>query len=124
MVRGDYIVLEILRFPNEVIEADEANFLDKKVLDIKPSEREIKVADQLVEGMTSKWNPKRYKNTYYDDVMKLIQQKIRKGGSVSVEEVPKDTPAEETSSNVVDLTSLLKKSLDVAKAPRSKRKAA
>lgn len=124
MVRDDYIILELLRFPNEVIETDEAKFLSEHVLNAKPSEREIKVATQLVEGMTSKWNPKRYHNSYQEDLMKLIQAKIKKGDSVRVEEVPKETSEESSSSNIVDLTSLLKKSLSAARNTKSKRKAA
>lgn len=120
MPRENYLVLEILRFANELKEINEAEFLDPKVEKMKISEREIKVAEQLVEGMTGKWNPKKYHDTYRDDLMKLIKAKIKKGATAEVEEVEKEE--EVVASNVFDLTTLLKKSLNATKGKsRSKR---
>lgn len=122
--RGDYIGLEILRFSDEVKELHEVDYLDPSIKKIKVSDREVAVAEQLVHGMSSAWNPDKYKNTYRDDLMKLIHKKIKGGGSTSIEEV--DAPTEEVADtgNVVDLTALLKKSLNAAgKAPKTRKSA-
>lgn len=113
MVRGDYLILEILRFADEVKEVDEVDFLDDDVKNTKVSEREVAVATQLVEGMTSPWNSDKYRNTYREDLMKLIKAKMKKG-TTSVEDISHDQ-IEETETNVVDLTELLKKSLGTTK---------
>lgn len=120
LVKGDYLILEILRFADEIKEVDEVDFLDPSVNNARVSEREINVATQLVDGMSNDWSPKKYRNTYREDLMKLIKAKSKRGGAVAVAEVPTDS-ADESSSNVVDLTALLKKSLDVTKKPKSKR---
>jgi DNA end-binding protein Ku len=106
--KGDYLVLETLRFADEVIEVKEANFLDPKVAEVKTSARDLKIAERLVEEMTSPWKPEKYHDTYREDLMRLIQKKAKKGGAIEVEEV--ETPAT-SSAEVVDLTSLLERSL-------------
>ncbi len=119
MAREDYLILEILRFANEIIEIKEADFFENPIEDVRVSEREISVAEKLVEGMTSHWKPEKYHNTYHEDLMKQIQYKIKHGDTAQVERIKK--PAEEEFlGNVIDLTALLKKSLD----SRKKRSAA
>jgi DNA end-binding protein Ku len=111
MARGDYLILEILRFANEVKEVEEVHFLDDQLANTKVSDREIKIATQLVEDMTTDWDPDKYHNTYQEDLMKLINAKIKKGGAFEVEEPARET-VEEPSTNLIDLTSLLQKSLN------------
>lgn len=112
--REDYLILEILRFANEIVEVHEADFIEDSFYNVKVSDREIEVAEKLVEGMTSKWKPEKYHNTYHDDLMKQIQFKIKHGETARVEkaELPKEI---EATDNVIDLTALLKKSLDTTK---------
>ncbi|MES2965821.1 MAG: Ku protein [Bdellovibrionota bacterium] len=109
LARGDYLVLEVLRFAHEIKEVKEARFLDDYDLEkVRISERELKMAEQLVDGMTGEWKPSQYKDTYYDDLMSLIEKKV-KGGDV---ETPPDMEAEEkTNTNSDDLASLLQRSL-------------
>ena len=109
MARGEYLILEILRFANEVIGANEAAFLESSVKTTHISEKEVLVAKQLIDGMTAKWNPEKYHNTYRDDLMKQINTKIKKGDTAVVE--PAESKSEDLS-NVVDLTALLRKSLE------------
>lgn len=112
--REDYLVLEILRFANEIIEIHEADFIDESLKNVHVSEREISVAKKLVEGMSRKWNPEKYHNTYRDDLMKHIQYKIKHGKTAHVEKIEGSSVTESTD-NVIDLTALLKKSLDQTK---------
>jgi DNA end-binding protein Ku len=118
--RGEYIILEILRFANEVVEVDEAKFINPRVLkEAHISPRELAVAEKLVEGMSSEWRPAKYHNRYHDDLMELIQDKIRSG---TTEEIEEETPAEEAmpeESNVINLMELLQKSLKAGKGRRS-----
>jgi len=119
MAKEDYIVLELLRFADEVLEIDEVSYLDASVKRTRVSDREVDVAEQLVEGMSAKWNPDKYKNTYRQDLMKLINNKLKRGTTAEVEEVEAPEEEDEKPSNVVDLTALLKKSLAAKKSPRS-----
>lgn len=111
MPRGDYLILEILRFANEIIEIEEADFIDESIRKMHVSEREIAVAEKLVEGMTARWKPEKYHNTYHDDLMKQIEYKIKHGDTASIEKVERPVIGE-TTDNVIDLTALLKRSLE------------
>lgn len=114
MAREDYLILEILRFANEIKEIHEVNLLDPAVHDTRVSDREISIAEQLVAGMSEEWNPEKYHNTYRDDLMKLIKAKVKRGGTTEIEEVEK-TAEEGLPTNIIDLTALLKKSLSATK---------
>lgn len=120
MARGDYLVLEILRFAHEILTADEVNFLadidDKK----RYTPKEMKMAEALMRDMTVPWDAEQYQDTYYKDLMKRIRAKVKAGKGAALPEV-EDT-AEEAPSNMIDLLPLLQKSL-ANKAHKPKRKA-
>ncbi len=128
MARGEYLILEQLRFAHEVQEVREAKFLDDFDLEkVKISPRELKAAKSLVEDMTAKWKPEQYKDTYQDELKKYIQKKIKAGDTEVAAEL--DDVDTKVNTNVVDLMPLLEKSLrggakKSAKAPAAgKRKA-
>lgn len=102
---SDFIVLEIMRFAHELREEEEVDSGISEKLSI--SQQELRIAEQLVEGMTAEWNPEVYKDTYRDDLLKLIETKSKKG------KIPNPKiPAVSQTSKVVDLMPLLKKSLE------------
>lgn len=118
MPRGDYLILEIIKFANEIKEVEEANFLEDFKFDkVRINEKEIKMAESLVEGMTEEWNPKKFENTYENDLLKRIHEKIEKGEVETAPDVDEEVALSNT--NVVDLLPLLEKSLK-AKAPKGK----
>lgn len=108
LVKGPYLILETLRFAHEVQQVNEADLLDETDLKkVKISPKELKMAKDLVAGMTSKWKPDQYKDTYQDDLLQLIKRKV-KTGKVEISVPVGDL---ETNTNVVDLMPLLQKSL-------------
>lgn len=116
MARGEYLVMELLRFGHEVLDIDEVDYLsdiDKP----KFSPKEVKMAEDLIEGMTTKWDPEQYKDTYTDDVMKIIKMKIKAGEGQEIEwELPEEEKG--NTGKVVDLMPLLKRSLEQKKKER------
>lgn len=116
--KGDYLILEVLRFAHEVQQVHKADFLNKSQLSkVKVSPRELAVAEKLVADMTAKWKPEQYKDTYQNELMKYINHKIKKG------DVEESTPIEKekvTNTNVVDLMPLLQKSLAVKHKKKSR----
>jgi DNA end-binding protein Ku len=70
----------------------------------------VKAAEQLVETMTAKWDPRKFRDRYRDDVLKLVERKVREGKTTTplLEEEPKPKRRE---ADVLDLMPLLKKSL-------------
>jgi DNA end-binding protein Ku len=107
MVRENYLVLELMRFAHEVLSPKEVEYF-KIPRKIKFAPKEMSMAVDLIEGMTEKWKPEQYKDTYYTDLKKIIARKI-KGGKKAI--IDYELPVVEKSSNVLDLLPLLKKSL-------------
>ena len=122
MTRGDYLILEILRFAHEVKEVHEVNFLDDVDTRVKFSAKELKMAEALIDGMTSEWSPRRYRDTYYQDLEKKIKEKIKKGQSHELSDESEDSEDKiegTRPARVIDLMPLLKQSLDARKNKRA-----
>ncbi len=118
MAKDNYLVLEMLRFAHEVLQTDEVDYIkdsDKP----KFSPKEIKMAQELIDGMTGKWKPEQYKDTYNDDIMKIINLKVKAGEGHEIDygELPKEEKG--NTGNVVDLMPLLRKSLEQKKKERA-----
>jgi DNA end-binding protein Ku len=110
MARGDYLILELLRFGHEVLDISEVDYLDE-IERPKFSQRELKMAEELINGMTSKWNPEIYKDNYTTDLMEIIKMKVKAGEGQEIEwEIPE--PQVGNTGKVIDLMPLLKKSLE------------
>lgn len=116
--RGKYLVAELLRFSHEVLEEHEAKYLED-VEDPGYSDRELKMAEELIRDMSSEWDPDRYKDTYYDELMERIRYRAEHG---QVNEVAAKEPAPEepASAPVVDLLPLLRRSLENGRKPGKK----
>jgi len=75
------------------------------------SERELKMAGELVEDMSSEWDPDEFKDSFKDEIMRLVDQKVAAGDT---ESVTQPEPSEEGGSGgakIIDLTELLQRSL-------------
>ncbi len=121
VARGEVLTLELMRYAHELRDADDLDVPRGKQ---GVTDREIDMAERLVEGMVSAWDPEKYKDTYRNDVMKMIEKRVEAGElEGSSEPAPK---VEKPKDNVVDLMALLKQSLDTkpkgaaAKAPAKK----
>ena len=70
------------------------------------------MAVKLVEEMTGDWNPEDYRDTYHEDLLKLIDKRIKAGETevISTTEA-QETDEEPSRGNVVDLMALLKQSV-------------
>lgn len=114
MPRGDYLVLEVMRFAREVLTIDEMSDLAPQLKGVKISPREVEMAEALVQSMSAKWNPNKYRDTYSEDLLKLIAAKAKKGAAIEAIE-PREVEHEISHGKVVDLMPLLKKSLRAGK---------
>jgi DNA end-binding protein Ku len=68
------------------------------------------MAAQLIKDMTGKWKAGDYEDTFSTAVHKLVKQKVKAGKTETVAPL-EDTASEAGTSNVIDLTELLAKSL-------------
>jgi DNA end-binding protein Ku len=76
--------MHTMNFHDEVVDADE---IDLPRARKNPSKREIEMAGKLVESLGAKFEPHKYKDTYRDAVLKLIERK-RKGEEIEPPEEP------------------------------------
>jgi DNA end-binding protein Ku len=74
------------------------------------SARELDMAKKLIDDMSDKWDPSQYHDTFRDDIMALVDRKIRAGKTEEITEV--EAPHESRqSADILDLSDLLKRSL-------------
>lgn len=118
---GDMIVLNILRYADEIRPMQDYKLPDAKASKNAVSTKEVQMAMALVEGMTEKWNPENFKDTYRDDLMKLIQKRIKSKQTKVLDESKVESPA--PASNIVDIMALLKQSIDAKTSKASPEKA-
>ena len=102
-VVGDALVLEIMRFANELVDAKEFSFPSREA--VRP--QELQMAEQLVANLAEPFDPTRYTDEYRANLMKIIKAKM-KGRKVKLEEPEGEAP----DSDVLDLMSRLRASLE------------
>lgn len=118
MPKGDYLILEMMRFGHEVLQTDTVDYLsDTDIPKLNP--KELKMAEELIEGMTAKWDPSQYQDTYYDDVMTIINTKVESGELKDVDrgDLPKEDKG--NTGKVVDLMPLLRQSLEAKRKSKT-----
>jgi len=102
------LVLELMHFAEELADPDKLHVPKK----IEPAKREIDMATALVNSMSSKWQPKKYRDDYRDALMEVIEEKVEAGGKELEEKPKKKGPP---STKVIDLVAVLQESLNQAK---------
>src|SRR4051794_30199382 len=114
--RGDVLTMETLLFGDEVIEPDKLDGLPEGSGKKKTSKRELEMAQQLIESLTSEFDPDKYRDEYRDRVLDMIERKSQ--GEDVVVEVPAEEPQK-----VPDLMAALEASIAQSKrqsAPKKK----
>lgn len=109
------VVLNLLRYGDEIRPLKDINLPDVTSKKAVVSDKEIKMALSLLEDMTEKWNPTEYHDTYREDVMALVEKKIKANQTKTVAQPEKGEERQPAVSNVVDLMDLLRKSIDSKK---------
>ncbi len=104
-VIGDALVLEIMRFADELVAVGEFSF----PTDAGVRPQELQMAQQLVENLSQSFDPARYTDDYRANLLKIIKAKM-KGKKIEVAE-----PEERESTQVVDLMARLQESLAMGK---------
>jgi DNA end-binding protein Ku len=106
------LVLELMHFADEL--ADTGNLHVPKKVEV--GKREMNMAKSLIDSMSSKWNPSKYRDDYREALMEVIEEKVEAGGK-EIEEKPKKAPKP---TKVIDLISVLQRSLEQTGAAKKK----
>src|SRR3954469_9404612 len=111
--QGDALILNTLRYHKELKSADDID-LPEKLKGAKVSSKELDMALRLIDDMADEWQPARYHDTYHEDLRKRIEEKIAAGQTEEITEPEKEEKAAK-SADVIDLMSLLRKSVEGGK---------
>jgi DNA end-binding protein Ku len=104
------LAMSTMNFADEVVEPD--RFDDAPGDDVETSTRELDMAKQLIDSLSSDWQPDKYRDTYRDRVLELIEQKAE-GKEIAVQPVEEPQP-------VPDLMAALEASVKAARQDKPK----
>ncbi len=104
------LVLTLMRFADELVDTSSFEFPVAKI-----EAREIKLAESLMDHLTSEWDPTRYTDQYQENLMRVIKSKLKGKKPKLVE------PTEKRSAEVIDLMTRLRESLE--RSPKGRAKA-
>jgi DNA end-binding protein Ku len=107
---GPVLVLHTLRWSNEVRDWSELDVPEEGAKAAELTAKEIDMAEKLIDDMSGTCDPAEYHDTFRDDILALVDRKVREGRTESVEPMEAETAAPR-SGNVIDLTDLLRQSL-------------
>jgi len=117
---GPVLVLNLLRWGGEIRSWDDLPLPAESKGKLKPAE--LKMARQLIEGMTGEWSAATYRDSFHDAIARLVEAKAKAGKTETVE--PLEEAPERPGAEVIDLTELLKRSLKGGAEKGSARKRA
>src|SRR4051812_12523046 len=107
---GTVLMMETMIFADEVVPRTDLDGLPEAE-ELKVSEREIQMAQQLIESLVTDFEPARYKDEYREKVLELIEAKAEGAEIVSQPETPQPTA-------VPDLMAALEASLAAVSSPK------
>ena len=105
---GDILTMETMNFADEVVPHDK--FDEAPDADVETSEREVAMAQQLIESLSAEFDPSKYTDTYRERVIELIERKAE-GKEIAVQPVEEPQP-------VPDLMAALEASVNAARQNR------
>jgi DNA end-binding protein Ku len=102
---GDVLGMATMLFADEVVDPERLDDLPDPE-EIKTTDKELAIAKQLVESLAGDFEPGKYRDTYREEVLALVERKAA-GEEIAIQPAPEEKPAE-----VPDLMSALQASLD------------
>jgi DNA end-binding protein Ku len=106
---GDVLTMETMIFHDEVVPADDLDDVPS-AKELKTSDRELKMAQQLIDSLSSDFEPSKYHDEYREKVLELIEAKAD-GQEIAIQ------PQDEEPQEVPDLMAALEASLAAVKDP-------
>ncbi|HYI20309.1 MAG TPA: Ku protein, partial [Solirubrobacteraceae bacterium] len=108
---GNVLTMETMIFHDEVVPADDLDDVPE-AKDLKTSDRELKMAQQLIDSLASDFEPSKYHDEYREKVLELIERKAD-GEEIAIQ------PQEAEPEKVPDLMAALEASLAAVKDPEA-----
>jgi DNA end-binding protein Ku len=106
---GIALGMATMLFPDEILPPERLDEITEAA-NVETTKRELEIAEQLIESLASDFEPDKYRDSYREQVLALIERKAE-GKEIAVQ-----PPAEELAAPAPDLMSALKASLDAVRA--------
>ena len=107
---GPALILNLLRWGKAVRPWTELDLPAAGSKGVGLTERELQMAEQLVDDMAMKWDPEKFHDEFTEEVMALVHRKIEAGQTETVVQ-PEAVEVKAPGADVIDLTELLRRSL-------------
>ena len=111
MPLGDALVLVLMRYPQEIVDPGEYKLPTGKASEYRIAPKELAMATQLVESMSTSWDPEDYHDEFRTRLSEIIRKRIKQKGKTTKVLDEAEEAEEGTATNVVDFVALLQKSL-------------
>ena len=108
---GRLLLLMTLRYQDELRPVKELDLPPESAKAAGLNDKEIDLAKRLVGDMSEHWNPSEFKDTYHQDLMARIREKIKLGQTKELTKPETEGKSAPRSAQVIDLAELLKQSL-------------
>jgi DNA end-binding protein Ku len=106
------LMLITLRYPDELRDTKGLSLPAEGLKGARVTAKEVELAKRLVEDMAEHWKPSEFHNTYHEDLMRRIKEKIKAGQTKEITKPESAGKAEPRSAKVIDLAALLRESLN------------
>lgn len=107
---GPALVLDTLRRADEVRSPEEFKLPAEGMRAAGLTTRELDMAKKLIDDMSDTFDPGAYHDTFHDDILALVDKKIRAGKTEEID-VPASHAERPQSADILDLSDLLRRSL-------------
>lgn len=108
---GPALILNLLRWNEEIRTWDELNLPAEGMKSTGLTEKEMAMGEQLVADMSTKWNPGDFTDSFKEQILQLVKEKIEAGKTESVTQLEEDE-TETAGAKIYDLTEMLQRSLN------------
>ena len=98
----------LMRFPQELVDPGDYRIPSGKLSDFKLTRKEIDMAAQLIDSMSSAWQPDEFHDDFRERLRKLVEKRIKDEGEAEPEDIEDEAPP---SGNDEDFMALLRDSL-------------
>jgi len=112
MPNGRALMMVTLRYQDELRPMKDLDLPPESLKAVGVNPKELDLARRLVGDMSERWDPSDFKDTYHEDLMARIKEKIKLGQTKEITKPESEGKAAPRSAEVIDLAALLKQSLE------------
>ena len=108
---GPALILNLLRWEDEIRSWDDLNLPAQGAKAAGLTDKEMAMGEQLVDDMSAKWKPEAFTDSFKEQILQLVKEKVEAGETESVTQ-PDAEESEGTGAKILDLTEMLQRSLN------------